>query len=148
MKDAPVQCTRCRNKHRESQRVQKPTTVKGLRSSTLQVTDSCCPRCGGKAFYDLTPQVAWCWATGLIEFGDQAPEGAIEIATGPKCDLQAVINVKARHGIGPRRHLLVPGVPEAEDGRAAGDALAAWLKWCARTCRRTSVQFATERSAA
>lgn len=32
--------------------------------------------------------------------------------------------------------LLVPGVPEAETQQAKGDALGAWLAWCAQHPRR------------
>ena len=93
--------------------------------------------CSAETFNKLKPQVAWCWASGLIEVGDEMPArspsggGAILIASGPKADLRRILDVVARHGQGKSKGLLlVPGVPEAEDQRAKGDALAAWLDWC------------------
>ena len=87
---------------------------------------------------DLRAQVAWCWASGLIEIGDKAPEdtadgaGAIVIATGPRSELLKAIKAVARHGEGANAgKLLVPGVPEAENPRAGLDALIVWLAWCA-----------------
>jgi uncharacterized paraquat-inducible protein A len=81
-KDILVQCTRCRNKHKESERIAMPSEL----GKTLV-----CPRCGWKNYYDMTPQVAWCWASGLIEMGDkeQVPEGGIVVAHGPKAFLKA-----------------------------------------------------------
>lgn len=77
--------------------------------------------------------IAYCWATGLIEFGDQVPEGALSIASGAPQLLRAVISVRARHGKGASEgKLLVPGVPEAPSDQAKGDALQAWLAWCAQ----------------
>lgn len=106
-------------------------------------TEKTCPRCGCKSFYDMTPQVAWCWASGVIEIGDTAPEdsddggGAIVIAEGPKSSLRGCLEVMARHAYDGR--LLVPGVPEAETQREAADALGTWLDWCAkRNGRRSS----------
>jgi len=137
-----VQCTRCRVKHTEAERVDHP-----IRAG---MTESHCPRCDCKSFYDLRPQVAWCWASGLIEIGDAMPEpgpdggGAIKIASGPKANLKARLEVVARHGYGEGAgQLLVPGVPEADGQQAKGDALAAWLKWCG-AFRRSGVVFAKE----
>jgi len=83
---------------------------------------------------------AFCWASGLIQIGTRTPPGAIQIASGRERDLRAVLDVLARHGKGESvGMLLVPGVPEApesEDDKAKGDALQAWLNWCAeRKCR-------------
>lgn len=96
-------------------------------------------------------QVAWCWASGLIEIGDQAPGdstdggGAIVIATGPKSSLKGVLSAVARHGMGASAgKLLVPGVPEAGTQKDAADALSAWLSWCAKNNgkkHRDGVQF-------
>lgn len=135
----PVQCCRCRNRHMKSERVNKPnkrlSTPGGIKASDL-----CCPRCGCTTFYDLRPQLAWCWASGLIEIGDTVPsDGAIQIASGPKANLQGRLSVLARHGQGASAGmLLVPGVPEADSQQAKGDALAAWLAWCAWCARRPS----------
>jgi hypothetical protein len=86
---------------------------------------------------DMRPQVAWCWASGLIEIGGRMPPngpnggGAIQIASGPKANLEACLGALARHGKGASAgKLIVPGVPEANGQQAKGDALAAWLAWC------------------
>ncbi len=143
-----VQCCRCRNKHMESERVHKPSS---RLPAKFKATDLCCPRCGCKSFFDLSPQVAWCWASGLIEIGDEAPvdrvggAGAIVIARGPKASLEGCLNVVARHGQGKSAgQLLVPGVPEAEGQQAKGDALAMWLDWCRQRKSRYGVVFAQE----
>lgn len=117
----------------------------------IQISDTVCPCCGCKTFYDLTPQVAWCWASGLIEIGDVLPPdnagggGAIEIARGPKYALKAQLEVVARHGKGQSRGLLlVPGVPEASSQKEKGDALAQWLGWCNKRKSRDGVSFSRE----
>lgn len=130
--DIPVKCTRCRHECMESNWLGKPSRIGGC-----QVTERVCPKCGCKSFYDMRPQVAWCWASGLIEFGDALPAnkadgGAIEIAKGPRAFLKTVVSVLARHGY-DKGVLLVPGVPEAEDEQAAEDALWRWLEWCAKS---------------
>jgi hypothetical protein len=125
--DVDVQCTRCRNKHKESER-------------QLQVVGDgrwarVCPRCSCKSFFDIRPQVAWCWSSGLIETGneDALPEGAILIANGPKAYLSGTIAALARIGCGANEgKFLIPGVPELDTQKAKSDALAKWLKWCAR----------------
>lgn len=79
---------------------------------------------------------AYCWATGLIQFGRTVPKGAIPIARGRDKPLRDRIDVLARHGKGASDGLLlVPGVPEAPespDDKLKGDALAAWIDWCAK----------------
>jgi len=136
MADIPVQCCRCRNRHMESERVERDikSDDEGLIWRKLV-----CSHCGAEAFYDLSPQVAWCWRSGLIEIGDQVPKdsaegsGPIQIATGPKASLVAAVKTMARHGRYPSAgNLLVPGVPQAESQEDAGDALSAWLELCAR----------------
>lgn len=91
---------------------------------------------------------AYCYASGLIQFGPRTPPGAIQIAAGREADLRKVIGVLARHGKGESTGcLLVPGVPEApeSDGdKAKGDALAEWLKWCAKRKHR-GVKFSSVR---
>lgn len=128
-----MKCTRCRNSHLLSERVEK----RDFKKKAFPTYDLVCPRCGGKNYYDLTPQIAWCWASGLIEFGDELPtdnadgSGAIQIAIGPKFALKNWLEVVARHGKGESaKKLLVPGVPEASNGDEALKALETWLKWC------------------
>lgn len=134
MSDIDVQCCRCRHLHKESERNDVPH--KTLRAATQSV----CPRCKCTTYYDMTPWSAWCWRSGLIEFGPQMPPddedggGAIRIARGPRSSLEGVLEVVAREGRGASQgKLLVPGVPEAPDQKAAADALASWLKWCAKS---------------
>lgn len=125
--DVDVQCTRCRNKHKESER-------------QLQVVGDgrwarVCPRCSCRSFFDIQPQIAWCWQSGLIETGneDALPEGAILIANGAKAYLTGTISALGRIGRGASEgKFLVPGVPELDDPKAKSDALAKWLTWCAR----------------
>jgi hypothetical protein len=86
---------------------------------------------------------AYCFPSGLIEFGNTIPRGAIIIARGQAETLRDFIEVKARHGYRTREirgrptkirgshMLLVPGVPEADNQIAAADALERWLKWIA-----------------
>jgi DNA-directed RNA polymerase subunit RPC12/RpoP len=124
--DIQVQCIRCRYRHLESER-QSVDSGNGF-------SELVCPRCNCKSFYDMRPQAAWCWSSGLIELGDEsaAAEGGIVIAHGPKAFLHGAIAALARHGRGASEGtFLVPGVPEAGSQQAKGDALATWLKWCA-----------------
>lgn len=84
---------------------------------------------------------AYCWASGLIEFGRGVPAGAIEIAQGRDKALRAFISGVARHGYKTRLvdgrttkvrgtdHLLVPGVPEAPNQLVAAGALDRFLAW-------------------
>ncbi|HEY0953996.1 MAG TPA: hypothetical protein VGE36_04515 [Roseateles sp.] len=145
MADIPVKCCRCRFEHLESERVQKPST-RGSHGLNVLV----CPKCRGESYYDLREQVAWCWASGLIEIGDVLPAdgpggGAIEIARGPKHALKPQLQIVARHGMGASEGLLlVPGVPEAETQEAKGDALSAWLAWCNKRPLRDGVTYAKE----
>jgi hypothetical protein len=91
--------------------------------------------------------LAYCFASGQIEFGRRKPKGAIVIARGEASALHDFICSVSRHGystesVGGRRTkipgsdtLLVPGVPEAEatnDQSAKGDALEKWLTWIAQ----------------
>ncbi|WP_175682546.1 host nuclease inhibitor protein [Burkholderia cenocepacia] len=71
---------------------------------------------------------AYCWATGLIEFGDTVPDGAIGIAYGARAAVDRLMGATARLAH-DNKSLLVPGVPEASDEDAKGDALGVWLKW-------------------
>lgn len=131
--DIPVKCCRCRNKHMESERHDVPK--KGCKG----VTESVCPCCGGKNYYNMRPMFAWCWKTGLIEFGEVAPKdeadgsGCIVFASGPEAFLKGRVSTLARHGQGASTgKLLVPGVPEAEGKTAAVDALCTWVEWAAK----------------
>lgn len=143
--DITVKCTRCRHSCMESEWVDVPSKRYG------GCTEKTCPRCGCKSYYDCSPQVAWCWASGLIEIGDALPldtpdgGGAIEIARGPKFALGVQLGVVARHGKGTGAgQLLVPGVSEADTQEAKGTALGQWLAWCGKRKSRDGVTFAKE----
>jgi hypothetical protein len=87
---------------------------------------------------------AFCYASGLIEFGRAVPDGALPIAHGPSRALRDFIETQARHGYRTRKvrgrptkipgseTLLVPGIPEAPDQFAALDALHGFLSWIAK----------------
>lgn len=137
MSDILVKCTRCRHSCMLSDWV-------GVRSKRyVGCTELVCRNCGCKSYYDMHPQVVWCWANGVIEIGDAMPAnspdggGAIKVAEGPKSELDLAIGILARHSH-TRGVFLVPGVPEAADGNAAVDALSSWLKWCQGSKRRGS----------
>lgn len=52
--DSPlVKCTRCRNKHKESERLWIPN--KPLTSINIRSQQSICPRCRCTSFYRLNP---------------------------------------------------------------------------------------------
>ncbi|MCM2340433.1 hypothetical protein [Rhodoferax sp.] len=130
-------------------------TVQGIRASCTAGDKQAAQRLGEKLYgaslvhvsqvpvrgdYTLThwklyaePVHAWAWQSGLIEFGREVPEGAIGFATGMDVPLRQLVDVLARHGQGKSEgKLLVPGVPEAETGKAQVDALVAWVDWCAK----------------
>jgi predicted nucleic-acid-binding Zn-ribbon protein len=124
--DIEVQCVRCRNRHQQSERVR----LGGNDGMSMLA----CPRCSCRSFLDIRPQAAWCWASGLIEIGDESasPADAILFARGPKAFLTGTIAVLARSGQGASEgKYLVPGVPEADDQEAGCTALIKWVKWCA-----------------
>lgn len=78
---------------------------------------------------------AYCYASGLIEFGRDIPRGATIIARGPETELRAFIGSNARqarmHRSRKTLDLVVPGMPEAENQIALDAALATWSKWIA-----------------
>lgn len=71
---------------------------------------------------------AYCFASGEIQFGRKVAEGAILIASGPAATLRSAIAPAARLAY-DNETLLVPGVPEAADQKAAGVALDRWVDW-------------------
>lgn len=78
---------------------------------------------------------AYCFPSGLIEFGFAIPKGATVIARGPEQQLRAFIGANARQARLYRTRktpsLVVPGMPEADNQLALDAALAAWSKWIA-----------------
>lgn len=81
-----------------------------------------CSKCWHRIYasYQADPEiiVAFCWRSGLIEFGPFLPMGANEIACGPVTVIREIAVAWARHSR-PSGDLLVPGVPEAEDEEQA-----------------------------
>lgn len=134
-------------------------TVRGVRASSTMSAEAAASHLGEKLYgpafqgterrgYDLDKQIerwslaadakwyAWCWRSGLIEFGDQLPDGhddphggPIVFASGPRRTLMTRVGVVARHGHA-EGSLLVPGVPEAAGDEEAFKALIDWLDWC------------------
>jgi hypothetical protein len=72
--------------------------------------------------------IAYCWASGVLQFGRTLPDGAIEIARGPARPLRKWMDPLARRAYDGKT-LLVPGVPEARGGRARLSALCDFVKW-------------------
>lgn len=147
LNDIPVECTRCGYRCLESSWLNGP--------QKRGVTQAVCPHCGCKTYYDLRPQVAWCWVSGLIEIGDEVPpddaqgRGPIVIARGPKSTLKLVLERLARRGhFASAGKLLVPGIPEAENQSRACFALVEWLVKCRKQAHHyPSVQFTPPPSA-
>lgn len=72
--------------------------------------------------------IAYAWGSGLIEFGNTLPDGALPIAVATDEQqaerMKAAIEVLARHGKGASKgKLLVPGIPEAANQREGMKAL-------------------------
>lgn len=64
--------------------------------------------------------------TGAIEFGRYVPAGAIMVAKGKARQVRGLCEVLARHAYDGKT-LLVPGIPEAQSNKEAGDALALFI---------------------
>ena len=65
--------------------------------------------------------ISWAWASGLIEFGDVLPDGALPILEGDEKAVRELVEVRAR--ISYSNEPLVPGIPEATTQDEAYDAL-------------------------
>lgn len=92
--------------------------------------------------------VAWCWASGVIEIGPQAPapgeqgDECMVIAQGPAEQLESALRLLANPGLGAcRKKLLVPGMAEAGTRQKARDALSDWLDWCVSNVRLPHLKF-------
>lgn len=76
--------------------------------------------------------IAYCWASGLIEFdaGELPPAGALLIVRSDETVewLRAEVAAKARHAY-HGQGLLVPGVPEADGMISAHRAFRRWRDW-------------------
>lgn len=69
---------------------------------------------------------AYCWRSGVIEFGEAVPAGALEIGYGDAA-FKARVELYARHGY-EKDVLLVPGIPEAASDLDAEFALRLFVK--------------------
>lgn len=72
--------------------------------------------------------IAYAWGSGLIEFGNTVPDGALPIAVAANEQqaelMKASVEVLARHGKGASKgKLLVPGIPEAANQQEGMKAL-------------------------
>lgn len=72
--------------------------------------------------------IAYCWANGVIEFGDALPEGALKITEGTPFKVRELIEGTARLAYDGKTWL-APGVPEAPDQREACTALIKYCEW-------------------
>ncbi|MFP8007700.1 host nuclease inhibitor protein [Pseudomonas aeruginosa] len=79
----------------------------------------------------MADTIAFCWASGLIQFGDQVPEGAIEIARGDDQVVREILVTNSRHAY-DNVSLLVPGLPEAANQTEGGDALECFIRLLAK----------------
>lgn len=88
------------------------------------------------------PEVrAYCYASGLIEFGKRMPSGCLPLAKGPEALVKEFIDAVCRHGyktelvdgrptkIAGTEQFLVPGIPEAGNQFAALTALHKFQAW-------------------
>lgn len=73
--------------------------------------------------------IAYCFASGHIQFGSSVPDGAIGIATGEDQQVRDVIEVTARLSRHDNETLFVPGVPEAASQREGLVALARYIQY-------------------
>jgi hypothetical protein len=73
---------------------------------------------------------AYCYRTGLVEFGNTVPEGALPIDEGKGKKWREGIEVKCRRTYDGKQYL-VPGVPEADSDEEAHDAYTRFCKWIA-----------------
>lgn len=71
---------------------------------------------------------AYCWANGVIGFGDHLPEGALPLMRGAPNVVRGRMSTHARHAY-DRKTLLVPGIPEARDEASALKAYQAFIAW-------------------
>ncbi len=79
---------------------------------------------------DSTTIKAYVWGNGVVEFGHETPEGAIEFANGQGEEFIESIQVRCRiaypideEGKKQPDQWLMPGVPEAENEKEALDAV-------------------------
>ena len=123
----------------------------GLQIMTAKVSTRLDPNAKANAFeaFGNLP-IAWCWASGLVEFGHVLPDDALPIATGPEFNLLKELGAACRHGKGASAgSLLVPGIPEAPNEQEGLRALRAFIQWrahsgnAAKALRRLGITYAS-----
>lgn len=77
----------------------------------------------------MSKVIAYCFASGHIQFGADIPEGAIGIASGDDQKVRDTIEVTARLSRHDNETLFVPGVPEAASQREGLTALARYIQY-------------------
>lgn len=83
----------------------------------------------GGSLEDVQPlEFAYCWRSGVVEFGKELPAGAIAITRGAGIVWREWVAIKCRLAYDGKT-LLVPGIPEAEDDEAAFTALKKFCDW-------------------
>lgn len=89
---------------------------------------------------------AYCFQTGVIEFGTEVPAGAIVVAASyMEKRLKNFIEVNARHSYDGKT-LLVPGVPEQANEYRKVNALGDWLDLLeGKACDLIDVGFIKQR---
>jgi hypothetical protein len=72
--------------------------------------------------------IAYCWRRGQIGFAKKLPEGAIQLGTSRDHKLlREKVEAIARHAY-DHKTLLVPGVPETDDDKAAVAAVSEFIR--------------------
>jgi len=72
--------------------------------------------------------IAYCFASGHIQFGTHVPDGAIGIASGDRKKVLENIGETAQLSRVNNETLLVPGMPEAPSQRDGLTALARYIQ--------------------
>lgn len=72
--------------------------------------------------------IAYCFASGHIQFGTHVPDGAIGIASGDRKKVLDIIASSARLSRVDNQTLFVPGMPEAACQRDGLAALAQYIQ--------------------
>lgn len=49
---------------------------------------------------------AYCWASGLVEFGSRCPKGALPLVTGPEESVKEAVEVLATHSRNSEKYLV------------------------------------------
>ncbi|MBI1262975.1 MAG: host nuclease inhibitor protein [Rhizobiales bacterium] len=89
---------------------------------------------------------AFCWRSGLVEFGVVIPKGARLLACNLDAERRATFETKCRLAYDGRT-LLVPGVPEAASAFDAEKAVDRFIKWAVEGKKLSLREVAQSRTA-